>query len=321
MGRYFSVVVIAGVAVVLGGYLLMMKSEETAKLNVATERQAARRAFADRARMAAEENDSGTYLRAIQTALRSYDEDLKKRVYAKHPKWRDPGAYVKEIDTLLKEGSIKEEQHKSMHEGYETVRAAYDLMMAANWRPVLTAKGKGGTRLDIYSLKRVEDDQGHPILEGQFFFWGIEDSTQVSWGSLSMRFWKKALKTVRQGGRRTEVEEDIVLGKAEGDAQPRVIIQSPHKYVADFPSYVSMGTIWLPVMPHDAVAVDIDYGYTARIGGGSYDSVLSFEKLPIPEGWKLKPGESWDADVIEATEDEIRGVEPGAEEDAGARPR
>lgn len=313
MQRFFSIIVIFGILVVGGGYLYNKKSDEEARMRIEDTRSKARRTFADKARSAIREEDDSDYVRTIQTALRSYDEELKKRVYDKKPKWRDPAGYKKKIDAMFKEGKIKEIQHKNMTEGYKIVRSAYDKIMGATWKPVMTAKGAGDTRLDIYEMRRARDDEGNPILEGRFVFWGIEDNSRVNWGGLSMRYWTKRTKEVKKGRKKVEEEIEEVLGRADGDAQPRIIMQTPSKYVADFPSYVAIGYIWLPVMPKEAHAVDIEYGYTLKKGGTSHDALLKWEKFQIPSGWKLKEGEVWDADVIEATEDEIAGKEPGEE--------
>jgi hypothetical protein len=310
MQRFFSMIIIFGILVVGGGYLYTQKSSEEAKQEVMDKRSEARRTFADKARAAVREDDPDSYQRAIQASIKSYDEELKKRVYAKREELRDPAGYEKEVDKQFKEGLLKEAQHKSMLEGYKMVREAYDTLMAANWRSILTAKGNGETRLDIYEMRRTRDDEGNPILEGKFFFWGIEDTTHMTWGQLALRYWGKSLEKVKEGRKTVEKDVEKVLGKAEGDAQPTIFIQNPNKYVADFPSYVAIGTIWLPVMPREAFAVDIEYSYTAKIGGANVDSMLEWEKHPIPSTWQLKEGEVWDADVIEATEDEIAGRDP-----------
>ncbi len=319
MQRFFSMIIIFGILVVGGGYLYMQKSGEEAKQEVMDKRAEARRTFADKARAAAREDDNGDYVRAISASIKSYDEELKKRVYAKREELRDPAGYEKEVDKQFKDGAIKEVQHKSMLEGYKMVREAYDTLMAASWKPILSAKGGGETRLDIYEMHRGRDDEGNPILEGKFFFWGIEDTTHMTWGQLALRYWGKSTEQVKEGRKMVEQEVEKVLGKAEGDAQPTVFIQNPNKYVADFPSYVAIGYIWFPVMPREAFAVDIEYSYTAKIGGANVDSDLKWEKLPIPAAWQLKEGEVWDADVIEATEDEIAGRD--GSEDQPADPK
>lgn len=306
MQRFFSVFVIFAIIAIGGGYLYSQRSEAEAKAQVVDALAQARRSFADKARSAVDEEDAD-YARAIQTALRSYDDELKKQVYGKHPQWRDPGRYEKEITEKFKKGELQESQHKNMMEGYKLVRDAYDVLMAGNWKPVLTHKGAGDTRLDIYELRRGKDEEGNPILEGKFFFWGIEDSTRVTWGQLGARIWHTEMEKVKEGRKMVEKEVEKVLGRAEGDATPRIIIQTPNKYVDEFPSFVSPGVIWLPVLPREAQFLDLEYSYALKKGGSSFDALLKWEKLTAPEKWKLGEGESWDAEVIEATAEEIAG--------------
>ena len=320
MKNFFSIIIIFAVLLVGGGVLYLKKQAEEQRVQLAEDLASVRRSFAHKARSAANEEDD-RYVSAMKGALKSYEEDLKRTVYDEQPEARDPEKYKKMVDEKFEKGEMDEARRKSMLEGYEIVKDAYDTLMAGNWRPVLTAKGKADTRLDIYTLRQIADDEGRPVLEGKFFFWGIEDSTQVSWGDLTLRLWKKEMEMVKEGRKKVEKEVEKVLGRAEGEAQPRLIIQRPGKYVDDFPSFVSVGRIWLPVLPHEAVMADLEYIYTTRVqGGGEVESVLAWEKLDIPRGWKLGEGQDWDADEIEATEDEIAGKDPeeAAEGEAAA---
>jgi type II secretory pathway pseudopilin PulG len=311
MQRFFSIIIIFGVLLVGGSILWIKKSDETARAERVEQLAQARRTFADKARSAVRsENDA--YEREIRSGLTSYQEELKKRVYGRKPDAFDPGAYKKQVDEKFKKGEIKEAQQKSMLEGYEIVRGAYDTVMSGQWRSNLSAQAKE-VRLDLYDVKRTKDDEGKPVLEGKFFFWGIEEGTRMSWGPLSIRYWKLEKEKVKEG--KTFVEKDVekVLGKVDGDSTPHVIMQNPSKYVPEFPSYVSIGTFWLPLMPREAVSADIDMNFVARTPGGDRDVVLKWEKFKIPDSWKLAEGESWDADVVEATEDEIAGKQEGQE--------
>lgn len=307
MQRFFSIIVIFAILVVGGGYLWVEKGNQETERKIKEELQSARRNFADKARAAINSEESSDYVRGVQAALKSYDEELKKRVYAKKPELRDPTAYEKRVEEEFKAGRLQESQRKSMLEGYGIVKKAHDTLMAASWKPVLTAKGPGDVRVDIYDLERTRDEEGNPILEGKAFFWGIEDSTRVSWQQLALRYWTLEMGQVKEGKKMVEKEIEKVLGRAEGDATPRIIIPSPANYVTEFPSFVSPGFIWIPLMPREAKFVDIEYGFTAKKGGDAYDSRMEWKKLTIPTKWKLAEGEAWDADVIEATEDEIAG--------------
>jgi hypothetical protein len=306
MQRFFSIIVIFAILVLGGGWVFMKKSDESAKSKRAEDLASARKSFADKARMAARESDSDAYLRSMRGAIAAYNEELKKRVYGKDPAAFDTSAYKKDAEERFKKGEIKEADHKNKIEGYEVVKEAYDTLMSGNWKPVLTAAGKE-FRVDIYDMKRAKTEEGLPVLEGKAFFWGVEDATRVNWGSLALRYWKVEKEKVKKG--RETVEEDVekVLGKADGEATPHVIVQKCASYIPEFPSYVSVGTVWFPVMPREATSVDIEYGFVAKTPGGDHDVGLKWEKFKIPSEWKLKEGESWEADVIEATEDEIAG--------------
>jgi hypothetical protein len=124
---------------------------------------------------------------------------------------------------------------------------------------------------------------------------------------------------VKEGGKMVEKEVEKVLGKTEGDAQPHIIIQTPGKYVDEFPSFVSIGYLWLTrPLPAEAKYIDIEYQYSTKTsGGGESQSTLKWEKMDIPSDWKLRPGQVWDADVVEATEDEIAGKDEKDKEKDG----
>jgi hypothetical protein len=318
MQRFFSVIVIFAILLVGGGYLWSKKADEESRVKRNEELAAARRGFEDKARAAAREQDNDGYMRSMRAAIQSYDEELKKRVYSKSPESRDPAEFKKKVDEQFQKGLIKEAQQKSMLEGYVIVKDAYDTLMSGNWKPVLSAAGKGDTRLDIYDVKRAKDDDGQPVLEGKFFFWGVNEATRMNWGHLSLKYWKADKEKVKEGKEMVEKEVEKVLGKADGESQPHIIIQDPQKKIAQFPSYVSIGYMWLPVMPREAKSVDIELAYVAKTSGGDHDSVLKWDKFKIPESWKLSEGENWDADVVEATEDEIAGKNEGAEAAEGA---
>jgi hypothetical protein len=309
MKNFFSVIVIFAVLLVGGGYVYVKQSDESTRQKITEDLSNARRGFAAKARAAASQEDTDAYLRATRASLEAYKEELSKKVYKGHDDRRDPAAYKKHVEEKFEKKEIDEAKRKSMIEGYEIVKDAFDTLMSGNWKPVLTAKGNADTRLDVYDMKMISDAENKPVLEGKFFFWGIEDTTDVRWGNLSMRLWTSEMGTVVEKGKgKVEKEIEKVLGKSEGEAQPHIIIQTPHKYIDQFPAYVSIGYLWLPPMPREAKYVDIEYSYSTRVqGGGETQTTLKWEKLLIPDAWKLKEGQVWDADVIEATEDEIAG--------------
>jgi len=318
MRNFFSIIVIFAVLLIGGGWVYMRQADQRNKEEAVKTLSDARRTFAQKARSAASEESEDAYLRSMRGAIESYKDELKKRVYNGKEKYRDVEAYKKSLDEKFEKKELDEAKKKSMLEGYDIVKEAYDTLMSGAWKPILTAKGGADTRLDLYTLKLITDQDNQPILEGKLFFWGIEDSTDVRWGQLSTRIWTTEMGKVKENGRMVEKEVEKVLGKTEGEAQPHIIIQTPHRYIDEFPSFVSIGYLWLSrPLPYEAKFIDIEYTYTTRTaGGGEVPSSLKWEKMPIPASWKLKEGQAWDADVVEATEEEIAG-KPEDVPDAG----
>lgn len=300
-----------------GGYFLYnWKATQEAQARVDEEIRDARRTFADKAASIVSEDDD-VYLTRIKEALRDYDRELDD-IFQDYPEWRNPDAYEEAVDTKLEEKEITEAQATSMLEGFELVRSTYDTLLSGSWKPTLTAVGNGDIRMDLYDFRRAEDLDGNPLLEAKALFWGIESNARVSWGNLVLRYWhetepdRKEKRQLRREGLPTDMVEKV-LGRAEGAADPYIFLQSPQNYVNTFPSFVSIGKIRWPAMPREAKAVDIEMGFTARTGGGNHDVEYTWEKLPIPPRWQLQEGEVWNADVVEATEEEIAGKDPGQE--------
>nr|ADI21468.1 hypothetical protein [uncultured myxobacterium HF0070_11L13] len=316
MKNFFSVIIIFVILLVMGGYVYVQKQDVAQREEISKNLSKVRRNFASRARDAINQEDGAEYLRNIKAALKSYDEELDRTVYAKNPEARDIESYTKLVEEEFEKGSVDEGQRKRMLERHKIVRKAYDILKGQDWRPVLTAKGKGDTRLDIYNLQRTTDPNGAPLLQGDFFFWGLEDSTDVSWGDIITRIWKVEKEMVKEGRKKVEKDVEKVLGRVEGSSEPYIIITSPHKNIDFFPSFVSIGTIRLAVLPAESVKIDMELTYsTRRGGGGEVESVLKWEKLDVPPGWRLSDGQEWDADEVEATEEEIAGKDPNETED------
>ena len=318
MRNFFSVIIIFVILIVMGGYVYVQKQDAAQREEISKNLSSVRRNFASRARDALNQEDGESYLRNIKAALESYEGELDRTVYASAPEAKDIEGYVKKVEEEFEKGTIDEAQRKRMLERHEIVRKAYDTLMARNWRPVLTAMGASDTRLDIYNLKRTTDSNGAPLMEGNFFFWGIEDSTDISWGDMITRIWKTEMEMVKEGRKKVEKEVEKVMGRVEGSAEPYIMVTSPHKNIEFFPSFVSIGTLRFAVLPAEAKKIDLEYTYTTRrSGGGDRDSVLKWEKLEVPAGWRLGEGQEWDADEVEATEEEIAGKDPNAEEEEG----
>ena len=63
--------------------------------------------------------------------------------------------------------------------------------------------GRSGVSINFPTVP-LYDDEGNPILEGKFFFSGIEDTTHMTWGQLALRYWGKAVEPVKEGRKTVE---------------------------------------------------------------------------------------------------------------------
>lgn len=324
MKNFFSLFVIAAIALGGGWYLYDQQATREAKAQVEERLRDARRAFAERVRAAVNEDEPEDYLRGVKTALSAYEEELQQEVYGDHPEWFDLDAKRKEMDALFEKGELSEAQHKGMMERFELVKTAYETLVQGAWQPDLTQKGAGETRLDIFDVKRIRDADGNPVLEARFFLWGVEPNTRLSFGNLALEYWMeeepdaRTRRKRRRQGRDPDAPVYKPLGRAEGPATPVILDQNPAKTIPEFPSYVSIGALWFPQVPQEAKLMDLRYEYTARKGGAAYESKLTWDKMEIPQKWRLEEGEQWMAETVEASEEELAGFDPTA--DAGTAP-
>ncbi len=314
-----SILLILVVALVGGGLLWQRHHQQVVQQEIEDGLRKVRRTFADKAASIVGEDDDA-YLSRIQAALRTYDEEVEE-VFEGRESYLDRGAYRKRVEAKLEEGEIKEAQASSMLEAYEMVEEAYATLLEGAWKPILTAVGPGDIRLDIYDFDQKQDIDGNPLLEAKAFIWGIQDNTRINWGNLSLRYWYTAppdeqmRRQLRREGKRDIDEVEQVLGRAEGDATPYIVLQRLSEYVSTFPSYLAVARIRFPAMPREAEKVDIAYSFTAKKGGDSYDQLYEWEQLDVKRQWKLAEGEIWAADEVEASRDEILGRDGDEEEE------
>ncbi|MEO1229121.1 MAG: hypothetical protein AAFZ18_09465 [Myxococcota bacterium] len=323
MQRFFSLFVILAILAGGGWYLYNQKAEQEAKAKIEASLRDARRGFSERARASVSEDGTEAYLEGVKKALDAYGEELTSVVYAERPNWLDVAAKKKLADEMLEAGEISEAQHKGQLENYTFVRDAYDTLMNGVWKTDLTQPGNGETRMDIYGLKRIRDPDGNPLLEARFFLWGVEPNSRLSFGNVTLEYWRedapdaKVRRQRRKEGRDPDAPVLKPLGRAEGDATPVIFVQNPAKTIETFPSYVAIGALWFPQVPKEAKVMDLRYSYALRKGGSEVQTQLVWDKMAIPTKWRLGEGEEWMADEVEASEEELAGVDPSAPKDAG----
>ena len=98
MRNFFSVIIIFGILLVMGGYVYVQKQDVAQREEISKNLSSVRRNFASRARDAINQGDGEAYLRNIKAAIKSYEEELERTVYKTAPEARDVDGYVKKVE-------------------------------------------------------------------------------------------------------------------------------------------------------------------------------------------------------------------------------
>ena len=260
--------------------------------------------FAQRAQEAIGASEQDGYLGRIQSFLQVYKQDMVESQGGR-VEWSDE--IQKRVVRQLENGAIDEAQYKEKTQILALVKTAYQTLLDAQWKSQLTLPGQGDTRLDIYRIRQLSDSEGKPVLEADFFLWGIEKDTEVTWGQAKTMYWQQAESADGTHTDPAHAEDaaptgtaPVALTTAETSARPSVFVRRPTRVVPQFPSYVAIGTLQLPEIPEAADLMDLELQYTVRKGEDEHVSQLNWAKVPIPAGWRS--GET------PATKDEVKAA-------------
>jgi hypothetical protein len=300
MKRFAGIGVIALSLLVAGTYYWKKRQDDELRQDLEARRAAAQEDFSKSVRNALARTDDAGSLNGLREAIEVYQAALSEDIFRGHDEFREVDQYRQRVDEQASKKSLTEERKAKLLEGFEMVKQAYDTLVADKWSPALVQRGLGPTRLDVYDVRREEVD-GRPHLAARFFLWGVNPATQIHFGRQVWHYWTK----LDLDGK--ELEKPRVLGRAEGPAQPAVLIQNPQTYVREFPPAVAIGVLMFPLVPDKATAFDLEFMYELTMDGKTHPVALRWPDHEVPAGWALKEGEAWDAQVVEASDEEIAG--------------
>ncbi len=247
--------------------------------------------FAQRAQEAINTPEQSGYLGRIQSFLQVYKQDVIKS-HGGRVEWSDE--MQNKVVRQLENGVIDETQYEQKTQVLSLVKSAYATLLDARWRSQLTHLGKGDTRLDIYRIQHRNDSAGQAVLEADFFLWGIEPETQITWGQRATRYWQEPASAGQpdtplpqdQAPPKSASEAQVVMTRNEGSARPAVFVHAPTRVVSRFPSYVAIGTLRLPPIPESATLMDIELAYTVRKSETDHETRLNWNRVPIATAWR-----------------------------------
>ena len=178
-------------------------------------------------------------------------------------------------------------------------------VLRQGYSPVLTAADQG-VRLDILAIAAGEHPDTHErALRIDFALWGVPrrfdrepsvegrpSSTRVvvplSFRSIRFRFIDAAGNT---------------YGEMVGTGEPYLVLKDPERFSSDLPPGIALGTWWVDPFPREATRVELTIGVQIQ-GMTSAALAPTFHwEVPVPDEWKLRPGEPYRAEPRTASPD------------------
>jgi hypothetical protein len=215
---------------------------------------------------------------------------------------RHPGAHAQERPAASgeKKGSEKKgdeaEFRRYAQERLDALRGGY--------APVLSASEQG-MRLDLLSIRPAEHPQSRArALRVDFALWGAprrfeRESAAASGGAraqarvvVPVAFRQLAFRFVDAAGK--------TYGESSGAGDPYLALRDPDRFGDALPPGIIFGTWWFDPFPREAARVEMTVAVQAQ---GTSSAVLSptFRwDVPVPEEWKLRPGEVFHSETREA---------------------
>jgi hypothetical protein len=281
--RVLVPIVLAGVVVVIGIAQLSARGRAEA---FRLEREALRREMVERAAVA--RGLSGPQGNEEARAVVRWWLDSVTALRNKFPK---QSALPERPRSSAKEKDAEEAWRRYADDRLDTLRAGY--------APALSAVDQG-LRLDVLAFRAGEHPETHErALRIDFALWGaprridpesggpaerqaLRLSVPVSFGQLAFRF-------VDSGGK--------TYGEMSGSGEPYLSLKDPERFSGELPPGIILGTWWVEPFPREAVRVEMSVALQARgMTSAALAPVFRFE-LPVPEEWKLRPGESFRAET------------------------
>jgi hypothetical protein len=300
MRKLLVVAVPAGLAILAAALVLSSFRERAAAEGSRLERSRLKREYVERAaalRAVAPERpaDWGGEVVALS---RWYFEELGA-VGARYPGVpAAPGAVAAAEQD--RKGKVGDKDKAIIADFQKYAEGRAKLLRDGAYAPVASAVA-GGLRLDLVSVESAASPEGGPGLRVEFALWGApryqerektgenksvtRTLTPVSFKKLTVGFLDAAGKP---------------YGEMSGAGEPYQKLVDPERFVEDFPPGVLFGTWWLELLPREAATAQLALELDVRGASGAVRPATFSLALPVPEGWKIPPGATHQAEVREA---------------------
>lgn len=247
---------------------------------------------------------AGDYADDIGVVLSGYGRDLAK-LY-QNPDFallRDPDSVRKIYDEEHLKGRKDDRTWQQVNQRIDYTQEVMKELLGGSYKPMVTAQADG-LRLDIYDISKAPVDGQDRLMVKVMIIGGDPEGLSFGHIEMKMKIEGEVEKKVRG---ETVMEKVTKLAKVEGGGSPNTLIKTPRKWVEDFPPGIMIGFYDFPLFPPSADELSLSMGFAVRTAGGhNLMPQLEFSTLPISPGWRLPEGASWEAEEVEATEEEAK---------------
>lgn len=238
------------------------------------------------------------------------------KLFEAHPTQKVADRFLKEREERNKDKKNKDlAKEERFKERYTWLKEVWEKQVSRGDYNVLMAQMKEGIRVEITNIEPwTPPEGGKQSLKMDLLLWGpVHD--HITFKGLSIQFVREIEETDKRG--RTVTKR--ALAKIEGGGPPNVLHPSgpnpaPEKWIPAWPPNVSVGYYTgLPLFAPDATKFSFAMTVEVRtLGGTSTPIEFKWENIDVDPSWKAPPGSVWDANVAEATEEELAaaGIKP-----------
>jgi hypothetical protein len=299
MRKLLFVALPAGLAILLAVQLVSAFRTRGEASEARLERARLKRDFTERAGIAtAVPADRLPEWQAEVSALsRWYFEELQA-IRNRHPLEPARPSGV-EAAAAEQKGKLKKEQQDQLEDFQKYAESRLGLLKDGAYAPVASAQAEG-LRLDLVAIAPGPAPEGAPGLRVDFALWGAPrylereraSERTVTRNVVPIAFKRIAFRFLDPAGK--------LYGEMNGAGEPYQKLADPERFVDDFPPGVLFGTWWIELFPREAATVELELAADLRAPSGAVRPATFTAKLPVPEGWKLPPGATYQADLREA---------------------
>ncbi|HSN91328.1 MAG TPA: hypothetical protein VLS93_08865 [Anaeromyxobacteraceae bacterium] len=233
----------------------------------------------------------------VQALSRWYFDELVA-VRNRHP--RDP-VRPSGLEAAQNEGKKKpsEAQVAAVKEFQAYADGRLALLKEGRYAPVASAVEQG-LRLDLLAVEPgPAPEGGGPGLRIDFALWGApriaererERDRVVTRNVVPVVFRRIAFQFVDEKGK--------PWGEMTGPGEPYMKLADPERFSDDFPPGILFGTWWVELFPREAVNVQVEVETAGRGASGMERPLLFKLAVPVPDGWKIPPGATYQGQIRE----------------------